>query len=279
MPLGQAETPPAREKRVTVREATFALMRELGMATVFGNPGSTELPFLDRWREDFNYVLGLQEASVVAMAGGYARAAFCNLHSAAGIGHAMGIVLTAFRNRAPLVITVGQQARVPILASPFACRMACLEDHPLFAGFLPAAPGAVAAGLAGHDCVVVIGAPAFTFHVAGECAIFHDRTPIFQLTADGEAAAAPPSRTAIIGSMRLALPAPRAKPAAPEAASPLPAEYLFAALRRAMPQGAIVVEEAPPQRPALQQHQPITCPPTEYATAPPERQCVQPKIS
>ncbi|MFZ4406539.1 MAG: thiamine pyrophosphate-binding protein, partial [Paracraurococcus sp.] len=69
----------------TVRQATMALLREAGMTTVFGNPGSTELGFLDRWPNDFRYVLGLQEASVVAMADGYARAsgraAFCNLHS------------------------------------------------------------------------------------------------------------------------------------------------------------------------------------------------------
>ena len=69
MPHGPMET-----GLVTVREATHALMRELGMTTVFGNPGSTELPFLDRWPDDFTYVLGLQESVVVGMADGYARA-------------------------------------------------------------------------------------------------------------------------------------------------------------------------------------------------------------
>ena len=48
----------------TVREATFDLLRRLGMTTVFGNPGSTELPFLKDFPEDFRYVLGLQEATV-----------------------------------------------------------------------------------------------------------------------------------------------------------------------------------------------------------------------
>src|SRR5215208_1920219 len=42
----------------TVREATFDLLRELGMTTIFGNPGSTELPFLQDFPEDFRYVLG-----------------------------------------------------------------------------------------------------------------------------------------------------------------------------------------------------------------------------
>ena len=54
----------------TVRDATFDLLRRLDMTTVFGNPGSTELPFLNNWPDDFRYVLGLQESSVVAMADG-----------------------------------------------------------------------------------------------------------------------------------------------------------------------------------------------------------------
>src|SRR5690349_25019031 len=108
---------------VTVRQAVFDLLRDLGMTTVFGNPGSTELPFLNDWPNDFRYILGLQEASVVAMADGYARAtgnaAFCNLHSAVGIGHALGNVFSAFRNQTPLVITAGQQVRSLLPIQPF----------------------------------------------------------------------------------------------------------------------------------------------------------------
>jgi benzoylformate decarboxylase len=58
----------------TVRDAVVELLRGLGMTTVFGNPGSTEIPFLGEWPNSLRYVLGLQEASVVAMADGYARA-------------------------------------------------------------------------------------------------------------------------------------------------------------------------------------------------------------
>ena len=72
------------------------------MTTVFGNPGSTELPLFRDFPPHFRYVLGLQESVVVAMADGYAqatrRAALVNLHSAAGLGHALGNLFTAFRN-------------------------------------------------------------------------------------------------------------------------------------------------------------------------------------
>src|SRR5919107_2926070 len=95
----------------TVREATFDLFRRLKMTTVFGNPGSTELPFLKDFPEDFRYVLGLQEAAVVGMADGYAqgtgRAALVNLHTSPGLGNAMGAIVTAWHGRTPLVITAG----------------------------------------------------------------------------------------------------------------------------------------------------------------------------
>jgi len=99
----------------TVREATFDLLRRLGMTTVFGNPGSTELPFLKDFPEDFRYVLGLQEATVLGMAEGFAqgkgRAALVNLHTGPGLGNAMGAMITAWHNKTPLVVTAGQQDR------------------------------------------------------------------------------------------------------------------------------------------------------------------------
>src|ERR687885_607602 len=106
----------------TVREVTFDLLRDLGMTTVFGNPGSTELPFLEDFPRDFRYVLGLQEASVLGMADGYAqgtgRAALVNLHTGPGLGNAMGAMVTAWHNRTPLVVTAGQQDRRHIALEP-----------------------------------------------------------------------------------------------------------------------------------------------------------------
>jgi benzoylformate decarboxylase len=108
---------------LTVKHATFDLLRAFGIRKVFGNPGSTELPFLAEWPRDIDYVLGLQEASVVGMADGYAQAVrnagFVNLHSAAGLGNALGNIFTAYRNQTPLVIIAGQQARSMLPWRPF----------------------------------------------------------------------------------------------------------------------------------------------------------------
>ncbi len=107
----------------TVREATFALLEAYGMTTIFGNPGSTELPMFRDFPEHFRYVLGLQESVVLAMADGYAQAtrnaALVNLHSSAGTGHALGNLFTAYKNQTPLVVTAGQQARSILPYEPF----------------------------------------------------------------------------------------------------------------------------------------------------------------
>ncbi|MFY1700577.1 benzoylformate decarboxylase [Micromonospora sp. WMMA1923] len=106
----------------TVRDTTYDLLRELGLTTVFGNPGSTEEPFLQDFPADFHYVLALQEASAVAMADGYAQAtqgpAHVNLHTAPGTGNGMGNLVTAWHNRTPLLVTAGQQSREMLLLEP-----------------------------------------------------------------------------------------------------------------------------------------------------------------
>jgi benzoylformate decarboxylase len=103
----------------TVREATFELFRAHGMTTIFGNPGSTELPMLADFPEDFTYVLGLQELVVVGMADGFAQATrrptHVNLHTAPGVGNAVGGIFNAQANKSPLVITAGQQVRPQIM--------------------------------------------------------------------------------------------------------------------------------------------------------------------
>ena len=110
------EGAPKGSSATTVREATFELFRARGMTTIFGNPGSTELPMLADFPEDFRYVLGLQEAVVVGMADGYAQASGRGRRTSTstrrpGVGNAMGAIFNAQANKSPLLVTAGQQVR------------------------------------------------------------------------------------------------------------------------------------------------------------------------
>ncbi|MDB5989403.1 MAG: mdlC [Herbaspirillum sp.] len=112
---------------VTQRRGASVLLETLssvGCEYVFGNPGTTELPLMDALLDapQLKYVWGLQEASVVAMADGYAQAAgkpgFINLHTAGGLGHGMGNLLNANVSSTPLVVTAGQQDRRHSVSDP-----------------------------------------------------------------------------------------------------------------------------------------------------------------
>jgi benzoylformate decarboxylase len=110
-------------RSATVRDATLDVLRELGLTTIFSNPGSTEVSFLSGLPDDFRFVLGLHEGSVVGMASGFAigrgAPAFVLLHTTAGLGNAVSALATARVNRAPLVVVIGQQDRRHLALEPF----------------------------------------------------------------------------------------------------------------------------------------------------------------
>lgn len=146
----------------TVRDETFAVMRRFGMTRVFGNPGSSEIPFLTDFPADLEFVLGLHEGAVVGMASGYAlgtgRPAFVNLHTAAGLGNAVNAIACARDNRVPLVIVVGQQDRRQLSLGPFLTGRALERlagDYPVWST-LPAHPSEVpgAVARAWHEATV-----------------------------------------------------------------------------------------------------------------------------
>lgn len=110
-------------KNKTIRDVTFDLLRELGITTIFGNPGSTEETFLKDFPEDFRYIQTLHESSAVGAADGFAQAtrkpAIVNVHTSAGLSNAMSNILTAAQNKTPLIITAGNQTREMLLMEPW----------------------------------------------------------------------------------------------------------------------------------------------------------------
>lgn len=381
----------------TVRDETIRFLRSAGMTTLFGNPGSTELPMFRDFPDDFRYILGLQESVVLGMADGYAQAtrnaAFVNLHSSAGVGHALGNLFTAYRNQTPLVVTAGQQARsilpyepflyaerptefpqpfvkwaieparaedvpaaiqrayhiamqapcgptfvsVPVddwdrpcpplaltrmsrsvagdaallaevaealataqrpaiivgagvdrdgawdatrmlaerhkagvFVAPMAARAGFAEDHPLFQGFLTAGREPIVAALQGYDLILVLGAPAFTYHVEGFGPFVPEGSALFLIADDPAITSRVPQGTAIVSSLGPALErllagpdpiartAPAPRPAQPAAApDPLGQIYLMQRIAAQRPKDSVLVEESPGSRTPMHDHLPI----------------------
>jgi benzoylformate decarboxylase len=96
------------------KRAFLDLLKQEGVEIIFGNPGTTELPLMDAFatENELRYLLGLQEAAVMAMADGYAQAsgklAVVNLHVTPGLGNAMGMLYDAQKAGSPILVTAGQ---------------------------------------------------------------------------------------------------------------------------------------------------------------------------
>lgn len=387
----------------SVREVTFDLFRQWGVDAIFGNPGSTEVPMFRDFPDDFRYFLGLQESVVVGMADGYAqatgKAAVVNLHSAAGVGHALGNIYTAFRNQTPLVITAGQQARsilpfdaflsadqaaefpkpyvkysieparaedVPralarayemamqtprgpvfvsipvddwdreteflsprevvstrypdpgmiaeiaaaldgaerpalvvgaavdrdnawdqiislaelqsskVYIAPHANRCSFPEGHKLHAGFLPTAREKIVTMLGGHDVIVVIGAPAFVYHVEGDGPHIPPGSTLYQITESPDVASWTPTGNSLVADVRPAIEAllsvckgsdraaPEPRPEAPAAAANsegvITGDLLFETLAAVRSPDTLLVEESPTNTGARQAYVKVNCP-------------------
>jgi benzoylformate decarboxylase len=385
------------KQQTTVREAVFDLFRAFGTTTIFGNPGSTELPMFRDFPTHFRYVLALQEIVAVGMADGYAQATrnagLVNLHSATGLGHSLGAVFTAHKNQTPLVIIAGQQARsilpfepflfaeratefprpyvkwsceparaedvptaiarayytamqpprgptfvsVPVddwdrlcdpleprrlgklvrgdpeliaavaealsacahpafvvgaavarddaweevvelaerhrarvWAAPNSGRNSFPEDHPLFAGFLAADREKIVKSLAGHDLILVLGAPVFTYHVEGFGPHIPEAARLYLLVDDPAVAAWAPTGAAVVTNLKAGIrdllegpePRPRAIPGGREpsvriSGPGLTDAYLMQQVAVLRPAGSVIVEEAPSSRSAMHDHLPI----------------------
>src|SRR5437588_159887 len=178
---------------VTVREAVFALLRDVGLTTIFGNPGSTELPMFRDFPADFRYLLAMQpprgptfvsvpvddwdrsctplphrEVSITVGGDPSLLARAASMLSAAR-RPALVVGASVARDAAwTEVIALAERHQAPVWASPLSSRNSFPERHPLFAGFLPADREQIVARLQGCDLILVLGAPVFTYHVEGE---------------------------------------------------------------------------------------------------------------
>ena len=95
-------------------QVLMEILRAEGVRYLFGNPGTTELTFLDALPDSgLEYILALQEATAVAAADGYAQASgkvgVVNLHVAPGVANGLSILHNASQAKTPLVVTAGQQ--------------------------------------------------------------------------------------------------------------------------------------------------------------------------
>jgi benzoylformate decarboxylase len=177
-------------------------------------------------------------------------------------------------------LALAERHKAGVFVAPMAARAGFPEDHPLFQGFLTAGREPIVAALQGYDLILVLGAPAFTYHVEGFGPMVPEGAALFLIADDPAMTSRIPTGTAIVSSLGPALhellagpvpagrsaPAPRAaQPAAP--ADPLGQIYLMQRIAALRPPGSILVEESPGSRTPMHDHLPILQADGFYTTA------------
>lgn len=178
-------------------------------------------------------------------------------------------------------VSLAEKLRAAVYGSPVAERSGFPENHPQFMGPLPFAIKPLGEKLAGHDIVLVVGAPVFRYYpyVPGE--YLPEGTRLLQITDDPGEAARAPVGDAILGDPCLALtslvglvtqsdrpmPPPMEKQPAPEAETPITPDYLFYALSQARPDNAVLVQESPSNMKPLHQRMPTLHPASYFSMA------------
>lgn len=136
------------------RQAIMEMFQAEGVRYIFGNPGTTELGFIDILQDypQIQYILSLHESVALGAAQMYANASgktgVVNLHVAPGLGNALGALYNASIGKMPLVVTAGQQDSRMLIREP-------LLSHDLVAMAQPLTKWAVQVQHVGDIPVIV----------------------------------------------------------------------------------------------------------------------------
>ncbi|WP_433275269.1 benzoylformate decarboxylase [Pseudonocardia xinjiangensis] len=165
------------------------------------------------------------------------------------------------------LVALAERLQCPVWQESFAARAGFPQDHPQFAGHLPAGRGRLRQALAGHDVVLVVGAPVFRQYPFEAGPLVEDGTTVALVTDDVEDAHHSPVDLAVVAAPApvcrlLADRVPQRPPATtrserpspplpPQEGEPLRAAHVMAALAQRLRSETVVVEETPSSRPDL----------------------------
>ena len=179
------------------------------------------------------------------------------------------------------VIALAERHQALVWVSPMSSRCSFPERHPLFAGFLPPMREQIVKLLDGHDLIVALGAPVFTYHIEGFGPHIPPGAALVQIIDDPNVAAWTPLGTALVCNVRLGVKAilehstsprrsaPRGRTAPPRvsAEAGLTMAFLMQTLADVRPADSIIVEESPSSRKTMQAYLPIERPQSFFTCA------------
>lgn len=226
---------------------------------------------MDDWAADADEQQELAAAGRVVRARAADPAAVAELAGLLAEANAPAIVVGAGADDVDTwaaLVTLAERLRCPVWQESFGARAGFPQDHPSFAGHLPADRTRLRQTLAPHDVVLTVGAPAFRQYpyVVGPLVepgtrialVSEDPAEVHRSPADLALLAAPAPVCAELarlvpareGSLPASFTRP-APPAPPASGEPLRAGHVLAAFAERLPSNAILIEETPSNRPEL----------------------------
>jgi thiamine pyrophosphate-dependent acetolactate synthase large subunit-like protein len=175
------------------------------------------------------------------------------------------------------LVELAERLGCPVWQESFGARAGFPQDHPLFAGHLPADRTRLREALAPFDLVVAVGAPVFRQYPYASGPFVRPGTRLAVVTDDPEEAHRSPVDLALLAppasacaelarrvKARAGTRAPqrqaRPAPPPPRPGEALRAVHVFAALAERLPRDAVVVEETPSSRQELEARVPARAP-------------------
>ena len=190
-------------------------------------------------------------------------------------------------------ITFAERLGCPVWAAPSGERNNFPEDHPLYAGGLPFAQGLLSEKLAGHDVIVVIGAPVFRYYPWVPGGYVPAESRLLHITADPAESGRAPVGDSLVADAVLALralsssvaarqtqatvttqehrmaphPTSEPSPADPADNDRLSPRQLFRVVRGTATAETVLIQETPSNTPDLHAEWEFTEPDTYFAMA------------
>ncbi|MEO3886098.1 thiamine pyrophosphate-dependent enzyme [Nonomuraea sp. B5E05] len=176
------------------------------------------------------------------------------------------------------LVALAERLRCPVFQESFGARAGFPQDHPQYAGVLPADRERLRERLAPHDVVLAVGAPVFRqyVYVAGPLVapgtavalVTDDPAQAHRSAADLAYLASPAAVCARLTTLLPAVPAtpPHHQPKVPDQGEPHPdggplrAAHVLRALASRLPADTVLVEETPSSRPDLHRLVPARTP-------------------
>jgi benzoylformate decarboxylase len=259
------------DQPVTAQDVPGAITRAYHEAVTGRGPAIVIVP-MDDWREPMTRNGPMAGALQVRRPVGVDDATVTEVVDLVDAARSPALVVGAGADSAgtrAALVALAERLDMPVRQEAFGARAGFPQDHPLYQGLLPAGRERLRGALAGHDLVLVVGAPVFRQYPYEPGPYVDEGTRVVEISQDPAEVHRSPADLAVLTdpevfcaalAERVAPREPAGRPARARLSLPPPAEgeslrapHVYALLAQRLTRDTVVVEETPSTRQVLEE--------------------------